>query len=151
MAFQENSHRIEAALALFVADGTVAGAVVLVASQDQVRGQAQVGFADIAAQTRMQADTLFWIASQTKPITGAAMMLLVDEGKVAMDDLAERFLPEFGDLWVMKEQTEERRSLTRPGRAITIRDLLCHTSGLPFRSLLEEPYLDGLPLSAAMP
>ncbi len=147
--FEDYSRHIKAALDPFIADGAVAGAVVLVADKDEVRGQIEVGFADMNAQTPMRADTLFWIASQTKPITGAALMLLVDEGKVALDDPAAKHLPEFGDLWVIEEQTEERRTLTRPARAVTVRDLLCHTSGLPFRSLLEEPYLDGLPLDAA--
>lgn len=147
--FEDYCRQIRAALDPFMTDGAVAGAVVQVADKDRMRGQAEVGFADTDAQIPMRADTLFWIASQTKPITGTALMLLVDEGKIALDDAAAKYLPEFGDLWVIKEQTETSRTLTRPARAVTVRDLLCHTSGLPFRSLLEEPYLDGLPLTAA--
>ena len=54
-----------------------------------------VGFADIAAHKAMKADTMFWIASQSKPMTATAVMMLVDEGKIALDDAVEKYLPEF--------------------------------------------------------
>ena len=56
--------------------------------------------------------------------------MLVDEGKLSFNDPVEKYLSEFRDLWVVGEQTPERRVLVRPVRPVTVRDLLTHTSGL---------------------
>ena len=141
---------LAAALRPFVDRGNLAGAVVLVADKDRVLAVDAVGYADVAAKTPMTPDALFWIASQSKPITATALMILVDEGKVKLDDPVAKYLPEFADLWVAAERDKEHVLLKRPGRAVTVRDVLTHTSGLPFRSAAEEPTLDGLPLRAAV-
>ena len=91
-----------------------------------------VGFADVAAKTPMRTDALFWIASQSKPITAAALMMLVDEGKVKLDDPVEKYLPEFKDQWLAVEQDKDHVLLKKPEHPITVRDILSHTSGLPF-------------------
>jgi CubicO group peptidase (beta-lactamase class C family) len=78
----------------------------------------------------MRTDALFWIASMSKPITAVAVALLVDDRKLAFDDPVEKYLPEFRDRWVVEEQTSDRRVLTKAARAITVRDLLTHTSGM---------------------
>ncbi|MGI4789938.1 MAG: serine hydrolase domain-containing protein [Janthinobacterium lividum] len=98
----------------------------------------------------MQPDTLFWIASQTKPITATALMMLVEESKVHLDDPAEDYLPLLKDPWVIAEQDDSHRLLIKADRKVTVRDLLNHTSGLPFKSGMEEPTLDSLPLSEAV-
>ncbi len=67
-------------------DHTLAGAVTLVANKDKVLSLEAVGFADIAAKTPMRTDDLFWIASMSKAMTATALMMLVDEGKVNLDD-----------------------------------------------------------------
>ncbi|MFO0927850.1 MAG: serine hydrolase domain-containing protein [Gemmataceae bacterium] len=90
----------------------------------------------------MRPDALFWIASMTKPMTAAAVMMLVDEGKVALDDPVEKYLPELKGLWVVAEQDGDRLVLKRPAKPVTIRRLLSHTSGMPFASRLEQPTLD---------
>jgi CubicO group peptidase (beta-lactamase class C family) len=130
----------------FVENHSLAGAVMLVANKDKTLALEAIGFADIAAQRPMTTDSIFWIASMTKPITGAAIMLLVDEGKVSLDDPVEKFLPEFKGLWVIFEQNEEKLVLQRPQRLITVRDIMNHTSGLAFQSKMEQPTLDCLPL-----
>ena len=79
----------------FVDNQTLAGAVTLVASPEKVLDLEAVGWADIAAKTPMRTDALFWIASQSKPITASALMILVDEGKVNVEDPVEKYLPEF--------------------------------------------------------
>ena len=94
----------------------------------------------------MTTDNLFWIASMSKPITGAVLMILVDEGRLSLDDPVEKHLPEFRNLWLAAEQDQEHILLKRPARPITVRDIMSHTSGLAFKSALEEPTLDGLPL-----
>jgi CubicO group peptidase (beta-lactamase class C family) len=75
----------------------LAGAVVLVADRDRVLTPETVGLADLEAREPMRPDTLFWTASQSKPITATALMMLADQGKVRLDDPVEKDLPEFRD------------------------------------------------------
>ena len=96
----------------------------------------------------MRTDALFWIASQSKPMTATALMMLVDEGKVNVDDPVEKYLPEFKGQWVKAEQDTEHVLLKKPAHPITVKNVLSHTSGLPFSSPLEQPTLDLLPLAA---
>ena len=132
----------------FVDRQELAGAVMLVADKDKVLAAEAVGWADIAAQKPMQTDSMFWIASQSKPITAAALMMLVDEGKVNVDDPVEKYLPEFQGQMVVAEKDAEHVLLRRPKHPITVKNVLSHTSGLPFKSALEEPTLDLFPLAA---
>src|SRR5213082_2939983 len=95
---------IAAALQPFVDSHALAGAVTLVADKDKVLSLEAVGFADVAARKPLRTDAVFWIASQSKSITAAALMILVDEGKVKLDDPVEKYLPEFKELWLAAEQ-----------------------------------------------
>ena len=131
----------------FVERHELAGAVMLVADTQQVLGQWAVGFADVAGQKPMQPNSLFWIASQSKPITATALMMLVDEGKVNVDDPVEKYLPEFRGQMVLAEKDADHALLKRPAHPITVRNVLSHTSGLPFSSAIEVPTLDRLPLA----
>lgn len=149
-SFVASSQKIIDALQPFVDSRSLAGAVALTADKDRVLSLDSVGFADIAADRPMQPDALFWIASQTKPITATALMMLVDEGKLNLDDPVENYLPEFKEMWLAVEQDEEHQLLKRPQHLITVRNILSHTSGMPFSSALEKPTLDGLPLSVAV-
>jgi CubicO group peptidase (beta-lactamase class C family) len=99
----------------------------------------------------MRANDVFWIASMSKPMTAAGLMILVDEKKVALDDPVSKYIPEFGKQMlvteVVKEKEKDKERVVRvvqefPKRQPTVRDLLRHTSGMPFRSDLEEPTLD---------
>ena len=134
----------------FVDSNTLAGAVMLVASKDRVLGLDAVGWSDIAARKPMATDALFWIASQSKPMTAAAFMMLVDEGKVSLDDPVEKYLPEFKGQMLAVERDAEHVLLRKPAHPITVREVLSHTSGLPFSSPMEQPTLDGLPLRDAV-
>jgi CubicO group peptidase (beta-lactamase class C family) len=133
-------------LQLFVDSHTLAGAVTLVASKDRVLSLEAVGYADVAARKPMATDALFWIASMSKPMTAAAFMALVDEGKVKVDDPVEKYLPEFRDVWLAVERDNDHILLKRPRHKITVKHLLTHTSGLPFASRVEGPELDHLTL-----
>ncbi len=135
---------IAPALQPFVESHSLAGAVTAVASKEKVLSVETVGFADVAAKKPMTADALFWIASMSKPITGTAFMMLVDEGKVRLDDPVEKFLPEFKGQGL----AEEKDKVRPPRHPITIRNILSHTSGLPFRAPVEQPTLDMVPLDA---
>jgi CubicO group peptidase (beta-lactamase class C family) len=138
------------ALQPFVDKLELAGAVMLVADKDKVLAVEAVGFADIAAAKPMAPDALFWIASQSKGMTAVAVLMLVDEGKLSLDDPVEKYLPEFRGQMVVSEKDAAHVLLRKPAHPITIREVLSHTSGLPFKSAAEEPTLDGLPLAAAV-
>jgi CubicO group peptidase (beta-lactamase class C family) len=134
-----------AALQPFIDRHQLAGAVVLVASPDRVLSLEAVGYSDVAAQVPMKTDALFWIASMSKPITATALMMLVDEGKVRLDDPVAKYLPEFRDQMLVTERRRDRVVLQKSPHPITIREILSHTSGLVGRSPLEHQ-LDMLPL-----
>jgi CubicO group peptidase (beta-lactamase class C family) len=145
-----SSKKITAALQPFVDRHSLAGAVTLVADKEKVLSLDAVGFADVAGKKPLRPDALFWIASQSKSITAAAFMMLVDEGKVKLDDPVTKYLPEFKDQWLAVERDQEHVLLKRPKQAMTIRHILSHTSGLPFSSAMERPTLDVLPLRDAV-
>jgi CubicO group peptidase (beta-lactamase class C family) len=103
-----------------IAADEIAGAVTLVATRDRVVHLDAVGLADVAGNTPMRTDSVFWIASMTKPITGAAIMMLQDQGKLSLDDPVERYIPEFAQV---------KTPSGKPAN-LTIKQLLTHTSGL---------------------
>ncbi len=138
--------KIAPALQPFVDSHTLAGAVLLVANSNQVLALEAVGWMDVAAKKPMRTDCLFWIASESKPITAAALMMLVDEGKVQLDDPVEKYLPEFTGL-IVADKKAKHAVPKKPRHPITIKNLLTHTSGMPFRSDLEKPTLDLHPLA----
>ena len=141
---------LAAILQPFVDKHELAGAVALVADNDKVLSVEAIGYADIAAKKTMQSDAIFWIASQSKPMTATAVMMLVDDGKLALDNPVEKYLPEFHGQMVIAEKDHAHTLLRKPSHPITIREVLSHMSGLPFKSAIEEPTLDGLPLATAV-
>jgi CubicO group peptidase (beta-lactamase class C family) len=148
-ATRARTRSIAAVLQPFVDRQELAGAVTLVADKEAVLSVETVGFADVEAKEPMPANAVFWIASQSKPITATALMMLVDEGKVRLDDPVATYLPEFKELWVTVEQEKDHVLLKHLERPITIRNILSHTSGLAFKSAMEQPTLDQLPLRDA--
>lgn len=133
---------VASGLQRYVKEGHLAGAVVVVASTDKILALETVGYADREAKTPMKADSTFWIASMSKPMTAAALMILVDEKKVDLDAPVEKYLPEFKKQMMVTDGFKEYVLLHRPKRLPTVRDLLRHTSGMPFKSDLEDPTLD---------
>lgn len=145
----ESSKGLAECLKPFVESHTLAGAVILAASKDKVLDLEAVGWADVAAKRPMRTDSLFWIASMSKPLTATAVMMLVDEGKVNLDDPVEKYLPEFRGQIVAAEEDADHILLKKPARPITVRDVLSHTSGLPFASRVEQK-IDTLGLREAV-
>ena len=131
----------------FVDRHVIAGAVTLAGTKRDVLSVETVGFADLTAGRCMTPDTVFWIASMTKSVTATALMLLVDEGRVNVDDPVEKYLPEFKGQMVLTEHDETHAVLRAPSHPLTIRTLLTHTGGLTGRTPLEE-HLDQLSLRA---
>ena len=130
----------------YIDNHEIAGAVVLIANRDRVIDREATGYADLASHEPMQSNDLFWIASMSKAMTAAALMMLVDEGKVSVDDPVEKYLPEFKGQMV--ESAPDK--LEPPRHPITIREILSHTSGLRFSSKREPGALDLLPLKTAV-
>jgi len=98
----------------------IAGAVTVVVTKDQVIHLQASGLADIAAGKPMQPDSLFWIASMTKPVTAVAVLMLQDEGKLNVADPVAKYIPAFADL---------KTPSGKPAN-LTITQILTHTSGL---------------------
>lgn len=115
----------------FVADGILSGTVVVVGNADGIVYDDAIGFRDLESKSPMTKETIFKIASMTKPITAMAIMILADEGKLSPEDLVEKHLPEFKGQMLAAERGKDFVRLVKPSRPITIRDLLTHTSGLP--------------------
>jgi CubicO group peptidase (beta-lactamase class C family) len=108
------------AMQKFVADGQIAGAVTLVATRDRIAHFREVGQADIAEGKPMRDDSIFWIASMTKPITATAVMMLQEEGKLSIDDPVSKYIPELANL-----KTPDGKIAT-----VTLKHMLTHTSGM---------------------
>jgi CubicO group peptidase (beta-lactamase class C family) len=115
----------------FVADGEISGAVLVVGSSKGVALNVAVGKRSLEPDEAMTTDTLFRIASMTKPMTGVAIQILADEDKLKVTDPVEKYLPEFKGQRLVLSRDKDKLVLGKPKRPITIRDLLTHTSGLP--------------------
>jgi CubicO group peptidase (beta-lactamase class C family) len=114
----------------FIDRQTVAGAVTLVAHGNDIVEFDATGMADVEAGHAMQKDTIFQIMSMTKPVTAIGIMMLAEEGKLALRDPVEDYLPEFKDLRVRTTVGPDAEHARVPNHAITIRDLLTHTAGI---------------------
>jgi CubicO group peptidase (beta-lactamase class C family) len=104
----------------FVSKGELSGAVTLVADDGDIKHFSAVGERNIEKHLPMQKDTIFWIASMTKPVTSTAIMILEQEGKLGLDDPVSKYIPEFAKL---------KTPSGKPAN-LTLRHLLTHTSGL---------------------
>jgi CubicO group peptidase (beta-lactamase class C family) len=123
--------RVRAAMQRFVGEGQTAGAVTLIGGAEGAPEIQAVGRADVEKDLPMSTGTIFRVASMTKPITALAIMMLVDEGKLKVDDRVDKYLPEFAGQKLVAGKDGVNAILKDPSRPITVRDLLTHTSGLP--------------------
>ena len=113
--------------------GVLSGTVTLVQRHGAVASLEAVGWADIEAKKPMKADTIFQVMSMTKPFVGTAIMMLADEGKLAIGDAVEKHLPEFrGQLVRAQKNDDGSLLLKKPARVITIHDLMTHSSGMSY-------------------
>ncbi len=124
--------RIPARMKEFVAEGKAAGFVTVVARHGQLAALEAMGYQELETKTPMRTDTIFRIASLTKPITCAGIMVLADEGRLNVMDPVERYLPEFKGQKVVGCGTGAGYDCASvvPRRPINILDLMTHTSGL---------------------
>ncbi len=127
----ERLARIPDRMKSFVERGRAAGIVTLLAQRGKVVQQSVNGVQDLESKTPMREDTLFQIASMTKPITAVGIMILAEDGLLALSDPLEKFLPGFAGVQIReKKEDSELEEVRKPTRKPTVRDLLTHTSGM---------------------
>ena len=129
--------RIHESIQRHIDAGEICGAVTVVARRGHVVNFEAHGLMDIDSKKPMQKDTIFRLASMTKPITAVAVLMLVEEGKIRLSDPVSKFIPEFREMKVAMPLERTAGAPAEPGfnlvpanREITIHDLLTHTSGL---------------------
>jgi CubicO group peptidase (beta-lactamase class C family) len=127
---QEVLSQIPQRMKSFVDKQTVAGAVTLVSHGADIVEFDATGMADIEAGHPMRKDSIFQIMSMTKPVTAVGIMMLAEQGKLALRDPVEQYLPEFHDVRVATTVGPDADHLKVPNHALTIRDLLTHTAGI---------------------
>ena len=123
--------RIDQFLQRYIDENQIAGAVGLVMRDGRMVYQRAVGWADKEAGRRMTPDAIFRIASQSKALTSTAILALVEEGKIGLEDPVSRYIPQFAHTTVAI-RSDTGRVIMPAKRAITIRDLLTHTAGISY-------------------
>jgi CubicO group peptidase (beta-lactamase class C family) len=141
---------VAAAMQPYLDSYKLAGFIGIIADREgNVHYKNVTGYADVEAKRPVSEDNVFWVASMTKMFAGASIMMLVDEGKVSLDDPATKFIPQLAKWMVIEEQDTNHVLLKPLARPVTIRHLLSHTSGLTGQSELQQVTgADGTPLKA---
>ncbi len=128
----ERLQRLTDTMQGYVDSGDIAGMVVLVARDGKLPYFETFGHQDLETKAPMQEDTIFRIASQTKALISAGVMVLQEEGRLLLDDPLGKYLPEWMETTVALRQEEGGFDIVPAERPITIRDMLTHTSGIPY-------------------
>ncbi|MDB5495693.1 MAG: Beta-lactamase [Phenylobacterium sp.] len=124
--------QIPPALQAVVDAGDLSGFVTLVWRKGEIAQVNTLGYRDIAGKVPMTRDTLFRIASMTKPVTSIAALMLVEEGKLKLSDPVTRWIPELANLQVLKDAEGPIEATSPAARDITVEDLMTHRSGLAY-------------------
>lgn len=139
---------IETAIESMVNAGALAGAATLVWRDGKVIQTAAVGWRDVEARLPMERDSLFRIASMTKPITSVAALMMFEEGRFSLGDPITRWAPEFSHMHVLSSPNATLDQTYPAERPITFRDLLTHRSGLTYGAFhtgpISQAYQDAL-------
>ena len=130
--------QIPHAMQRYVDEGSVSGIATMVARRGRLVHWDAVGFRDVESQVALERNDIFRICSMSKPVTSVAVMMLVEEGALALDDPVSRALPAFEHIKVYEDG-----ELVDPSQPITIRDMLGHTSGLTY-GLFGTTHVDSL-------
>jgi CubicO group peptidase (beta-lactamase class C family) len=135
----ERLKRLTASMQAHVDGGSVAGVVTLVHRHGEIVHSDVLGWQDEEAGTPMQRDTLFRIASMTKPIISVAALMLVEEGKLRLGEPVDKFLPELARRKVLLSPGAALTDVYDPPRPISLKDLLLHRAGIPYLLTAEGP------------
>jgi CubicO group peptidase (beta-lactamase class C family) len=136
----ERLDRIDALIERYMADQQISGAITAVARHGQIAHLQTQGWMDIEQNRPMRRDAIFRMASMSKPVTGVAILMLMEEGRLRLSDPVSKYIPEFTDTQVAQLRNGEEFDLSSrelpdyytvpASREVSIRDLLTHTSGL---------------------
>ena len=119
------------ALQKYVDSGELPGAISILYNNG-VQETACVGYADVAKKRPIKLDDPYMQCSQTKGFCGVTIAILVEEGKLNLDDPVSKYLPEFRTLWVKTSESNGVRTLTKAKNTLTVRMVMNHTGGFPF-------------------
>ena len=136
----ENSHgmsaerlqKIKPGLKKYIDEEKLPGMVTAVARRGKIVHFESFGYSDYKKQKPLEKDALFRIYSMTKPVTGVALMILLEEGKLRLEDPVSKYIPEFEDIRVINNIKKKSKALQPARRPVTIRDLATHTSGIAY-------------------
>src|SRR5579863_1199373 len=142
--------KADALLQMAVQSGDVPGVVAVATDRNGTIYEGGFGLRDLGGTVEMTPDTVVWIASMTKAITGTAAMQLVEQGKLSLDTPASEVVPELGEVRVLEGFAADGQPRTRaPKRPITLRHLLTHTAGFGYEfwnaDVVRYQQLSGLP------
>lgn len=125
------SPEVTAALKPYFDSHKLAGAIAVIADKTgKVHYKNLIGYADVEAKKPISEDNVFWVASMSKMFVGASVMMLVDEGKLSLDDPVTKHIPQLSKWMVAAEKDDQHVLLKPPATPVTIRHILSHTSGL---------------------
>ena len=144
------SPEVAAAMKPYFDKYKLAGVIAIIADRTgRIHYRNLIGYADVEAKKPIGEDNVFWVASMSKMFVGASIMMLVDEGKVSLDDPASKYIPQLNKWMVVEEKDRSHVLLKPPVTPVTIRHLLSHTSGLTGMSELQQVTgSDSTPLKA---
>ena len=127
----KTSNPTEAALAPYISSGRLPGAISVFIDGDR-RETVCAGYADPETKSAVTLDSMYMQCSQTKGFCGVTIAILVEEGRIKLDDPVSKYLPEFKTLWVEKKGKKGERILAKAKNALTVRMCMNHTGGFPF-------------------
>lgn len=130
------------ALTPFVQNGQLPGAIN-VFYKNGIQETACVGYADVAAKRPITMNDVYMQCSQTKGFCGVTIAILVEEGKISLDDPVSKYLPEFKELWVLASNKDGVKTLVKAKNKLTIRMVMNHTGGFPFEICAKQGNLKG--------
>ena len=142
--------RVARAIRPWIESGELPGAVSILCDG----GRTEVtcaGWADVAAKRPISLDDMFMQCSQTKGFCGVTAAILVEEGRLSLDDPVSKYLPEFATLWVKTSETNDMLVCRKAKTPLTVRMCLNHTGGFPFSIPAKSPLLPGGGWSGGMP
>ena len=129
---EERLQKIGPSLSKYVTQGRLPGLITAVARKGKIVHFETQGFADVENKIPLKEDSLFRIYSMSKPVTGVALMILLEEGKIRLTDPVSWYIPEFAKTEVMIMNEDGSFSTEKLKRKMTIRDLATHTSGIAY-------------------
>ncbi len=130
------------ALTPYIQSGQLPGAINIF-YKNGVQESTCVGYADVAAKRPITMNDVYMQCSQTKGFCGVTIAILIEEGKIALDDPVSKYLPEFKELWVLASNKDGVKTLVRAENTLTIRMVMNHTGGFPFEICAKQGNIKG--------